>query len=77
MDVMSGINRPDFSVVYYTPIYKTIKLHKTSFNRNEITGYLYLEEIPYTGDYYVQKDNSLYEYICFKKNNKNYLTKNG
>jgi len=50
MDVLSGINRPDFSVNYYTPIYNTIKLYKK--NKYESIGLTNLD-IPYTGDYYV------------------------
>lgn len=63
MDVLSGINRPDFSVNYYTPIYNTIKLYKK--NKYENIGLTNLD-IPYTGDYYIQdgtKTDSKAEFV--------------
>lgn len=55
MDVLSGINRPDFSVNYYTPVYNTIKLYKKSRANISITNL----DIPYTGDYYVQDSSKV------------------
>lgn len=63
MDVLSGINRPDFSVNYYTPIYDTIKLYKKS--KYENIGLINLD-IPYTGDYFIQdgsKTDSKAEFV--------------
>jgi hypothetical protein len=28
IDTMSEVNRPDYSVIYYTPTFETIKLYK-------------------------------------------------
>jgi hypothetical protein len=53
MDVLSGINRPDYSVIYYIPIYNTFKLYKSQYNLKAFVGYNNLIEIPYTGDYYI------------------------
>ena len=78
MDVLSGINRPDYSVIYHIPIYQTIKLYQTSYDLKIFTGYNNLVEIPYTGDYYVQDTNIpnyTCEYVCFKFNNIIYLAK--
>jgi len=38
---MAGVNRPDYSVIYNVPTYKTIKLYKGG-------------DLPYTGNYYIQ-----------------------
>lgn len=74
MDVISGVNRPDYSVIYYVPIYQTIKLHTTAtVNKNTFIGFNRLVDIPYTGDYYIQKDGTKCEYVYFKYNNKYYL----
>ena len=59
IDVMSGLNRPDFSVLYYTPNYQTVKL----FQKGAYTGIGCTNDaVPYTGYYYVQKNNQKAEY---------------
>ena len=76
MDVLSEINRPDYSVIYYVPIYRTTKLYKSQYNLKTFVGYNNLVEIPYTGNYYVQDvsiDNFTCEYVCFKHNDIIYL----
>lgn len=74
MDVISGVNRPDYSVIYYVPIYQTIKLCTTTpVDRSTFTGYRNLTDIPYTGTYYIQKDSTKCEYVYFKYNNVYYL----
>lgn len=52
-DVLSELNRPDFSVIYYIPTYKTIKLYKSAAKE---AGTI---DVPYTGYYYIQpsRDN--------------------
>jgi len=52
MDVLSGVNRPDYSVIYYVPIYTTIKLNKNGGGGQSIFGEVTID-IPYTGNYYV------------------------
>lgn len=78
MDVLSGINRPDYSVNYHIPVYKTVKLFQHSYSLTTFVGFNNLVDIPYTGDYYVQ-DSSIEdftcEYVCFKHNNTIYLAK--
>ena len=74
MDVLSGINRPDYSVIYYIPLFKTIKLHITNSNDNPFVGYDNIVPIPYTGDYYVQ-ENNISQYTYFRYNNVEYLAK--
>ena len=74
LDVISGVNRPDYSVIYYVPIYKTIKLNVSNYT-NIFTGYEGLVNIPYTGDYYVQEEVS-FEYILFEYNGQQYLSTN-
>ena len=76
MDVLSDMNRPDYSVIYYVPIYRTTKLYKSQYNLKTFVGYNNLVEIPYTGDYYVQDvsiNNFTCEYVCFKHNDTTYL----
>ena len=76
IDVLSGINRPDYSVNYYIPVYQTIKLNKTSYNLRAFVGFNTLVEIPYTGNYYIQDssiNNFTCEYVCFSFNNTIYL----
>ena len=74
MDVISGVNRPDYSVIYYVPIYQTIKLCTTApVNKSAFTGYDKLVDIPYTGTYYIQKDSTKCEYVYFKYNDVYYL----
>ena len=53
IDVLSGINRPDYSVNYHVPVYSTVKLFQHSYSLTTFTGYNNLVEIPYTGDYYI------------------------
>ena len=78
IDVLSGINRPDYSVNYHVPVYSTVKLFQHSYSLTTFTGYNNLVEIPYTGDYYIQ-DNSISnftcEFVCFEHNNTIYLAK--
>ena len=76
MDVLSEINRPDYSVIYYVPIYRTTKLYKSQYNLRAFVGYNNLVEIPYTGNYYIQNtsiNNFTCEYVCFKHNDTIYL----
>lgn len=74
MDVISGVNRPDYSVIYYVPTYQTAKLHTTaSVNKDTFIGFTNLVDIPYTGDYYIQKDKTKCEYVYFKYNDVYYL----
>jgi len=47
------MNRPDYSVIYYTPNFKKIKLYQTSGNTSAFVGYEGLVDVPYTGEYYV------------------------
>ena len=79
MDVLSGINRPDYTVNYHVPVYQTVKLHMAS--QNSIIGYTNLADIPYTGDYYIQDStisNFNYEYVYFQYEESLYLgTKGG
>jgi hypothetical protein len=42
MSVLSDVNRPDYSVEYIIPLYKTIKLHAASYNLRAFTGFNYL-----------------------------------
>jgi len=72
MDVISGVNRPDYSVIYYIPIYKTVKLNACPIPTNPFNGYTGLVDVPYTGNYYIQK-NANCEYIYFEYNNANYF----
>lgn len=46
IDTMSEVNRPDYSVIYYTPTFETIKLYKG-------------QALPYTGKYYIQEDDGI------------------
>lgn len=46
IDTMSEVNRPDYSVIYYTPTFETIKLYKG-------------QALPYTGKYYIQEDEGI------------------
>lgn len=48
IDTLSGINRPDYSVIYYIPIYKTVKLYRSARTSSDTV------DVPYTGDYYIQ-----------------------
>ena len=74
MSVLSDVNRPDYSVEYIIPLYKTIKLHAASYNLRAFTGFNYLVQIPYTGDYYVQSGaDANPEYTCFKVGDTTYL----
>lgn len=76
MDVLTGVNRPDYSVIYNIPKLKTIKLYKTSYDNDTISGYDNLVNPPYTGEYYIQDpDFPNCEYVYFKYNNKKYLGK--
>lgn len=78
MDVLSDINRPDYSVIYYVPVYKTVKLYKTQYNLKTFVGYNNLVEIPYTGNYYIQNSNVgnfTCEYVCFEYSKVTYLAK--
>lgn len=78
IDVLSGINRPDYSVLYYIPIYQTVKLHQTQYDLRTFVGFTTLVNIPYTGDYYIQETsipNFTCEYVYFKYNNLYYLAK--
>ena len=63
IDVLSGLNRPDFSVLYYLPTYETLKLYK----RNK---YLNIgcnnDDVPYTGEYYVQNSATDAEFAAGK-----------
>ena len=63
MDVLSGINRPDYSVIYYVPVYRTIKLFQRNYNTRVFVGYNNLIDIPYTGNYYIQ-DSSIQDFTC-------------
>lgn len=70
MDVMSGINRPDFSVIYYTPIFETVKLYAKAKSDPHLTGINLttdVDSIPFTGDYYVQKtpENAEFNYADY------------
>lgn len=75
IDVLSGVNRPDYSVIYNIPKFKTVKLYNTSYNTNSIVGYNYLVNPPYTGTYYIQLNGSNCEYTYFEYNNTKYLSK--
>jgi len=55
MDVLSGINRPDYSVIYYVPIFQTVKLYTSP--APVITGFTETIDIPYTGDYYILENS--------------------
>ena len=46
IDTMSEVNRPDYSVIYYTPTFETIQLYKG-------------QALPYTGKYYIQSDEGI------------------
>ena len=46
IDTMSQVNRPDYSVIYYTPNFETIKLYKGG-------------DLPFTGNYYIQNDEGI------------------
>jgi len=50
MDVITNVNRPDYSVLYKVPVYKTEKLYKSMAIR--LPGYIN-DPIPYTMDYYL------------------------
>lgn len=52
IDTMSNVNRPDYSVIYNTPTFRTIKLYKGG-------------ALPYTGDYYIQKKDSGIETVQY------------
>ena len=63
IDVMSGLNRPDYSVIYYTPSYRTIKLYQ----RGPYEGIGCLNSrVPYTGEYYIQNSNVKAQYAIGK-----------
>lgn len=49
IDIMSGLNRPDYSVIYDQPVYKKIKV----FVKQK--GNIFVQGEPY--DYYYQKEN--------------------
>lgn len=49
IDIMSGLNRPDYSVIYDQPVYKKIKV----FIKQK--GNIFVQGEPY--DYYYQKEN--------------------
>lgn len=60
LDVLAGINRPDYSVIYYVPQFNTIKLNATTTNKASDKANI---PIPFTGNYYIQNGAHEYEYI--------------
>lgn len=65
IDVIAGVNRPDYSVIYNVPTYQTIKLYKGG-------------ELPYTGQYYIQNNTSTMQYIvAYKEDSQTYSVKLG
>ena len=71
IDVLSGLNRPDYSVLYYTPSYQTVKL----FQRGAYDNIGCPNDIvPYTGNYYVQKNSQKAQYAIgtYNYNDKTY-----
>lgn len=65
IDVMSGVNRPDYSVIYNVPTYDTVKLYKG-------------DALPYTGEYYIQNNRSTCQYIvAYKEGFQTYSVKVG
>lgn len=52
IDTMSNVNRPDYSVIYNVPSFKTIKLYKK-------------DSLPFTGNYYVQSKDSGIETVQY------------
>lgn len=69
MDVLSGINRPDYSVIYYVPVFQTVKLYTSP--APIITGFTEAIDIPYTGDYYILENTVTqcdYTYFSYTNN---------
>lgn len=86
MDILSGINRPDFSVIYYVPIFRTIKLHASTRQDNpplltsegSLIPQANVLDVTYTGDYYIQSSPSEYTYIeISNENNTSYFLVKG
>ena len=66
MEVVSNVNRPDYSVLYKVPVYRVQKLYQGA-TLQEIG--INNDPIPYTGEYYEQSDSTKAQYAYGKVQN--------